>query len=63
MHCLNCIPKIELIEQESDYDESENLFYQYYICSNCNTRHYCTSQSEDMVEEYLDTCEDEEENE
>ena len=24
MHCLNCIPKIELIEQESDYDESEN---------------------------------------
>jgi len=57
MQCLNCNPKVKLIEQESD--EQEGLYYQYYICPKCGTRHYCTSQSGDMVEEYLNVWEDE----
>jgi len=57
MQCLNCNPKVKLIEQESD--EDEGLIYQYYICPECKTIHYCTSQSGDMVEEYLDLWEDE----
>jgi len=56
VQCLNCNPKVKLIEQESD--EEDNIFYQYYICPNCNTKHCCTSQSGDMVEEYLDVWED-----
>jgi len=55
MYCLICEPLVKLIEQE--YDENEGLYYQYYICPKCNTRHYCTSQSGDMVQEYLDLCE------
>ena len=57
MYCLNCnpkIPKVKLIEQESD--EYEGLYYQYYICPECNIRYYCTSQSGDMVQDYLDLC-------
>jgi len=57
MQCINCNPKVKLIEQESD--EYGNVFYQFYICPKCDTRHYCTSQSGDMVEEYLDVWEDE----
>ena len=54
MQCLNCNPKVKLIEQESD--EEGNVFYQFYICPKCKTRHYCTSQSGDMFEEYLNVC-------
>jgi len=54
MYCLNCNPKVKLIEQESD--EQEGLYYQFYICPKCKTRHYCTSQSGDMFEEYLNVC-------
>ena len=57
MHCLICETLVKLIEQE--LDENEGLFYQYYICPKCNTKHYCTSQSGDMIQEYLDIFEDE----
>jgi len=55
MYCLICEPIVKLIKQE--YDENEGLFYQYYICPKCNTRHYCTTQSRDMIQEYLNLCE------
>jgi len=51
MYCLICESIVKLIEQDSD--ENEGLFYQYYIYPICNTRHYCTSQSGDMIQEYL----------
>ena len=51
MYCLICKPLVKLIEKESD--ENEDLFYQYYICPECKIRHYCTWQSGDMVQEYL----------
>jgi len=57
MHCLICETLVKLIEQE--LDENEGLFYQYYICPKCNIKHYCTSQSGDMIQEYLDIFEDE----
>ena len=57
MYCLICEPIVKLIEQE--LDENEGLFYQYYICPECNIRYYCTSQSGDMIQEYLNIFEDE----
>jgi len=54
MYCLICKQIVKLKKQESD--ENEGLFYQYYICPECNNKHYCTSQSGDMVQKYLNLC-------
>ena len=54
MYCLICEPLFKLKKQESN--ENEGLFYQYYISPEGGKRHYCTSQSGDMIQEYLDLC-------
>ena len=52
MYCLICEPLVELVETVSD--EDHGMFYQYYECPNCGQRHMCSSQSGDMIQEYLD---------
>jgi hypothetical protein len=53
MYCLICEPLIELEKTTTDYDEVTQTFIQEYRCPSCNTLHECTSQSGDMVQEYL----------
>lgn len=55
MYCLVCEPLVKLNEEE--LLEEYNVYYQYYSCPICDTRHVCTSQSGDMIPEYLDLCE------
>ena len=52
MYCLICDPIVKL--EETCVDGGNGLFVQNYICPKCNESHYCTSQSEDMVQEYLE---------
>lgn len=51
MECPNC--SIKIVESNLNYDE-DDLFRQRYFCFSCNTLYECTSQSADMVKEYLD---------
>lgn len=52
MYCLVCEP-IERLEKTYD-DFDSGVFFQYYICPKCGTEHHCSSQSGDMIQEYLD---------
>jgi uncharacterized protein YlaI len=52
MYCLICEPLVELTE--TTLREEEGIFYHRYVCPECNTEYECTSQSGDMIHEYLD---------
>lgn len=51
MKCPNCA--VEMIESNLNLNE-EDLFIERYFCFQCNTLFECTSQSGDMIEEYLE---------
>lgn len=51
MKCPNCL--IKMVESNLNHDNDE-FFIQRYFCFECNILYECTSQSGDMVEEYLD---------
>lgn len=56
MKCLICDE--ELIESEDDceieFGIDDGIFHQYYTCPNCNSEFVCSSNSGDMVPEYLE---------
>jgi len=52
MYCLICEPIVKL--KETSVDGCNGLFVQNYVCPECDEVHYCTSQSGDMIQEYLE---------
>lgn len=52
MECPDCL--IKMVESNLSHDMEDDMFRQRYFCFGCNTLYECTSQSGDMVEEYLD---------
>lgn len=52
MNCPKC--KTKMAESNITFDDCEALFKQEYFCFKCSTLYECTSQSGDMVEEYLE---------
>ena len=51
MKCPYCL--IKMVESNLNHNTDE-MFRQRYFCFDCDTLYECTSQSGDMVEEYLD---------
>ena len=51
MKCPDCL--IKMVESNLNHNTDE-IFIQRYFCFDCGTLYECTSQSGDMVEEYLD---------
>ncbi len=56
MNCPKC--NYQLVESTKPIKGLNNIFFQEYFCFNCFSLFECTSQSGDMVEEYLIEIED-----
>lgn len=52
MNCPNC--KKRMVESNYPAVFNEGIFYQEYFCFDCYKLYVCSSQSGDMIEEYLD---------
>lgn len=52
MNCPICEKRI--VESNYPVFFDEGIFYQEYFCFNCYKLFECSSQSGDMIEEYLD---------
>lgn len=52
---MNCpICKKQMVESNYKAVYDDGIFYQEYFCFNCYKLFECSSQSGDMIEEYLD---------
>lgn len=54
LKCPNCGNKMVESNQEIMFEEESKTFYQEYFCFHCYGLYVCSSQSGDMIPEYLE---------
>lgn len=52
MKCPNC--KNDMVESNRNFQFDEGIYKREYFCFECHELYECTSQSGDMIEEYLE---------